>query len=42
MNVYINQVDDGLGDAEMWDDILAGGPQGGPADTNTTPVEQPK
>ena len=24
MNVYINQVDDGLGAADMWDDILPG------------------
>jgi integrase len=27
MNVYIDQVDDGLGSADVWDDILgAGGP----------------
>ncbi len=24
MNVYINQVDDGLGAADVWDDILPG------------------
>jgi hypothetical protein len=37
MNVYITQVDDGLGSADVWDDILpvggpatTGGPEGGP------------
>jgi integrase len=31
MNVYIDQVDDGLGSADVWDTILGpGGPNGGP------------
>ena len=30
MNVYITQVDDGLGSADVWDEILPGGPTGGP------------
>jgi integrase len=40
MNVYIDQVDDGLGSADVWDDILgAGGPHGRPTSPNSMPVE---
>ena len=35
MNVYINQVDDGLGDASVWDNVLpSGGPLGGPSEAD--------
>ena len=35
MNVYINQVDDGLGTADVWDGVLAShGPMDGPNDAN--------
>jgi site-specific recombinase XerC len=36
MNVYITQVDNGLGSADVWDDILPGGPRSGPTDTVLT------
>jgi integrase len=44
MNVYIDQVDDGLGSADVWDTILApGGPNGGPtsAQPESRTVESP-
>jgi hypothetical protein len=38
MNVYIDQVDDGLGSADAWDTILApGGPNGGPRGAQSEP-----
>jgi hypothetical protein len=40
MNVYIDQVDGGLGDAEAWDEILEGGlprDTAGPPDTRRQP-----
>ena len=51
MNIYIDQVDDGLGSADVWDEILpgataavrgdvAGGPQGGPESVSPTSIEQ--
>ncbi len=51
MNVYINQVDDGLGAADVWDDILPGNGAtwGHPGAThcpetvaNQAPVEAPE
>jgi integrase len=38
MNVYIHQVDDGLGSADAWDDILAGVT---PADKEVQPLAHP-
>ena len=44
MNVYIDQVDDGLGSADVWDTFLAPvGPNGGPrgAQSESRTVESP-
>ena len=37
LNVYVHQVDDGLGGADMWDEILPGGATLGPPRGHQTP-----
>lgn len=40
LNVYIHDVDAGLGDASVWDTMLeAGGPNGGPTSPDSTVIE---